>query len=282
MIRDTVTPPARRGAAGLPRRRALLRRLPRQPRLRARGAAHGVRGRRRGDRAVRHQRRDAARLGRRRRPRRASSTTGVRVGIHAPQRHRLRGRQHRWPPSTPAPPTCRAASTATASAPATPTWSPSWPTSSSSWTGRCCRPGCSRDVDPDRARGRRGHQLPARVAAAVRRQLGVHPQGRPARQRDQGRPEPLPAHGARRGVGNDMRLLVSDMAGRASIELKGRELGFDLSGDRELVTADHRPGQGARDPRATPSRPPTRRSSCCWSRRSRARARRTSRSSPGG
>ena len=34
-----------------------------------------------------------------------------------------------------------------------------------------------------------------------------------------------------------MRLLVSDMAGRASIELKGRELGFDLSEDRELVTA---------------------------------------------
>lgn len=32
-------------------------------------------------------------------------------------------------------------------------------------------------------------------------------------------------------VGNDMRLLVSEMAGRASIELKGRELGFDLSGD---------------------------------------------------
>jgi 2-isopropylmalate synthase len=38
------------------------------------------------------------------------------------------------------------------------------------------------------------------------------------------------------GVGNDMRLLVSDMAGRASIELKGRELGFDLSHDRDLVT----------------------------------------------
>ncbi|MGH3413835.1 MAG: citramalate synthase [Marmoricola sp.] len=35
------------------------------------------------------------------------------------------------------------------------------------------------------------------------------------------------------GVGNDMRLLVSDMAGRASIELKGRELGFDL--DPETV-----------------------------------------------
>ncbi|NUR98349.1 MAG: citramalate synthase, partial [Kribbellaceae bacterium] len=36
-------------------------------------------------------------------------------------------------------------------------------------------------------------------------------------------------------VGNDMRMLVSEMAGRASIELKGRELGFDLSNDRDLV-----------------------------------------------
>jgi 2-isopropylmalate synthase len=38
------------------------------------------------------------------------------------------------------------------------------------------------------------------------------------------------------GVGNDMRLLVSEMAGRASIELKGRELGFDLSDNPEVVT----------------------------------------------
>jgi 2-isopropylmalate synthase len=38
-------------------------------------------------------------------------------------------------------------------------------------------------------------------------------------------------------VGNDMRLLVSELAGRASIELKGRELGYDLSGDRGLLTA---------------------------------------------
>jgi 2-isopropylmalate synthase len=34
-------------------------------------------------------------------------------------------------------------------------------------------------------------------------------------------------------VGNDMRLLVSDMAGRASIQLKGRELGFDLTDSDE-------------------------------------------------
>ena len=35
-------------------------------------------------------------------------------------------------------------------------------------------------------------------------------------------------------VGNDMRMLVSDMAGRANIQIKGSELGFDLS-DRELA-----------------------------------------------
>lgn len=39
-----------------------------------------------------------------------------------------------------------------------------------------------------------------------------------------------------RHVGNDMRMLVSDMAGRASIELKGRELGYDLSQDKDLLT----------------------------------------------
>jgi 2-isopropylmalate synthase len=37
-------------------------------------------------------------------------------------------------------------------------------------------------------------------------------------------------------VGNDMRMLVSDMAGRASIELKGRELGYELAGDRTTLT----------------------------------------------
>jgi len=37
-------------------------------------------------------------------------------------------------------------------------------------------------------------------------------------------------------VGNDMRMLVSEMAGRASVELKGRELGFDLSGQKELLS----------------------------------------------
>ena len=63
-------------------------------------------------------------------------------------------------------------------------------------------------------------------------------------------------------VGNDMRILVTEMAGRASVELKGRELGLDLAGHPDAC----RPGGRARSrswrPRAGRSRPPTPRSSC--------------------
>jgi len=38
-------------------------------------------------------------------------------------------------------------------------------------------------------------------------------------------------------VGNDMRVLVTEMAGRASIELKGRELGVDLAGRPDALTS---------------------------------------------
>jgi 2-isopropylmalate synthase len=36
-------------------------------------------------------------------------------------------------------------------------------------------------------------------------------------------------------VGNDMRMLVSELAGRATVELKGREMGLDLSDEREAL-----------------------------------------------
>jgi 2-isopropylmalate synthase len=37
-------------------------------------------------------------------------------------------------------------------------------------------------------------------------------------------------------VGGDQRVLITEMAGRASVELKGRELGYDLSQDPGLLT----------------------------------------------
>jgi 2-isopropylmalate synthase len=38
-------------------------------------------------------------------------------------------------------------------------------------------------------------------------------------------------------VGNDMRVLVTEMAGRASLELKGRELGVDLAGQPAVLSS---------------------------------------------
>ena len=38
-------------------------------------------------------------------------------------------------------------------------------------------------------------------------------------------------------VGGDMKVLVTEMAGRASVELKGRELGFDLGAEPEVLGA---------------------------------------------
>jgi len=37
-------------------------------------------------------------------------------------------------------------------------------------------------------------------------------------------------------VGNDMRILITEMAGRASVELKSRELGLDLAGRPDVLT----------------------------------------------
>ena len=245
MVRDTVALPARRGPARLPRRRALLRRLRRRPRLRPRGAAGGGRGRRRGRRPVRHQRRHAARPGRRRRRATSVDATGARLGIHC---HNDTG--------------CAVAnSLAAVDAGATPRAGHAQrlrrahrqrrpahgrrATCSSSGAGRCCPTDRLQRGHPDRARGQRGHQRARRTrrqpyvgASAFAHKAGLHASAIKV--------DPdLYQHTDPKRVGNDMRMLVSDMAGRASIELKGRELGFDLGGDDELVQRVARPGQGA-------------------------------------
>jgi len=48
-------------------------------------------------------------------------------------------------------------------------------------------------------------------------------------------------------VGNGMRMLVSEMAGKASVELKGLELGFNLTGQQDLL---HRITQRVKDAEA--------------------------------
>ena len=59
--------------------------------------------------------------------------------------------------------------------------------------------GRARRDDPDLARHRRGRQPHALHPPALRRCLGLRPQGRTARLRHQGRPGPLPAHRPRAG-----------------------------------------------------------------------------------
>ena len=71
-------------------------------------------------------------------------------------------------------------------------------------------------LHPDRARRGRGDQLPAGLATAVRRGLGVHAQGRPARERDQGRPGPLPAHPA--GAGRQRHAAAGLRHGRPRVD----------------------------------------------------------------
>ena len=89
---------------------------------------------------------------------------------------------------------------------------------------------------PDRPRGRRGHERPARLAPAVRRHLGVRAQGRAARQRDQGRPEPLPAHGP---GGRRQRHAAAGLGhGRAGVDRAqgSRARLRPVLDDKELVT----------------------------------------------
>ena len=92
----------------------------------------------------------------------------------------------------------------------------SWPTSSSSWTARCCPQGLLREA--------------TRIAHAIAEVTNVPPasrqpyvgasrvraQGRAARQRDQGRPEPLPAH--RPGRGRQRHAAAGLRHGRAGLD----------------------------------------------------------------
>ena len=186
-------------------------------------------GRRRG-RAVRHQRRHAAR--------RARATWSPPCARHRrparhplPRRHRLRGRQHAAPRSRPGVTHVQGRANGYGERAGNANlFTRRRPTSSSSMGCAVLPDGAGRD-DPDRARDQPRSPTSPRTATsptwgcrAFAHKAGLHASAR------QGRPD-LYQHIDPAAVGNDMRMLVSDMAGRASVELKGSELGYDLSGD---------------------------------------------------
>ncbi len=198
------------------------------------GRPHRPRGRGRGRRALRHERRHAAAPGRggRRRRHRLDRRPGRRA---LPQRHRLRGRQLRRRRAGRGHPRAghrqRLRRAHRQRRPA----SPSRPTSSSSWASRPWSPTPSRramhiahaisEVTNVPAYSRQ----PYVGASAFAHKAGLHASALKV--------DPdLYQHMDPALVGNGMRTLVSDMAGRASIELKAREAGLDLS-DRPDVVA---------------------------------------------
>ena len=135
--------------------------------------------------------------------------------------------------------------------------------------------------DPDRPRRRRGHQRPARLAPAVRRHLGLRPQGRAARLRDQGRPRPLPAHRPERR--RQRHAPAGLRHGRARLDrAQGPGAGLRPLRRPRAGHPGDRPGQGARAARLHLRGRRRLLRAAAASRRSRARGRRTSTSSRGG
>ena len=188
----------------------------------------------------------------------------------------------RWPPSTPAPPTCRARSTATASAPATPTWSRSSPTSSSSSAGRCCPTGLLREATRIAHAVAEVTNFPPASRQPYVGTSRVRAQGRAARQRDQGRPEPLPAHGPGAASATTCGCWSPTWPAAPRSSSRAASWASTSRGDQGAGHPDHRPGQGAGVARLHLRGRRRVVRAAAASRRSRAPGRRTSRSSRGG
>ena len=131
--------PAGQRPPGLPRRRALLRRLQGQPRIHPAHPPGRRGGGRRDPGPVRHQRGHAALRGGAHRRAACSAGSRPRSGCTSTTTAAAPW-PTRWPRWGWAPPTCRGASTATASGPATPTSRPPSPTSPSSSGSAPSRP----------------------------------------------------------------------------------------------------------------------------------------------
>ena len=269
MIRDTVALPARRGPAGLPRRRALLRRVCRGPRLRARGRAGGDRGRRRGRRPVRHQRRHAAAT---RSPTSSPTCVGAtsaRLGIHC---HNDTG--------------CAVAnSLAAVDAGATHvqgtvngygerTGNADLLTVVSNLQLKRGLPllgaGAAARGDPHRPRDQRGHQRAALHAAS--------PTSAPARSRTRPACTPAPSRSTPTSTSTPTRSTSATTCGCwcptwpvAPASSSRAASSASTSPATTSCSPGSWPGQGRSSCAATPSTRPTRRSSCCCGARSRAR-----------
>ena len=98
-------------------------------------------------------------------------------------------------------------------------------------------------VPPHRRAGEHRPQPPA----ALRRRVGLRPQGGPAHERDGPHARDAYEHIAPDLVGNGTRFVVSEMAGRSTLALKADELGIEL--DSAAMSSGPRRAQAAGVPR---------------------------------
>ena len=239
MVADSVALPACAEPAGLLRRRALLRRLPRATRSSPSGPRRRRGGRRRGPRAVRHQRRHAARRRRRDRSRRPRADVGAQLGVHF---HNDSG--------------CAVANTLAAvheGATQVQGCVNGYGERAGNADLSAAIPNLSledgRRDDParaDRAASRRSRATSPRSSTspstptALRRATSAFAHKAGLHTSAIARSADAYEHVAPDAVGNGTRVVVSELAGRSTLAMKAAELGIDLDGEV------HRPGPGRR------------------------------------
>ena len=183
------------------------------------------------------------------------------LGHPHPQRRRAGGRQLHRRGAGRARATCRPPSTATASAAATPTWSasgqPGAQDGAAAAAARWRRPDRPDDAVAQRGRDRqrRAQRLPAvrRAVSAFAHKGGVHGAAVAKVERSYQHVDPTL-------VGNEGRLVVSELGGRANTRIRAEQLGHRLDGvvDPRSCRSSSRSWR----PTASPSRVPRRPSSC--------------------
>ena len=177
-----------------------------------------------------------------------------------PRRHRLRGGQLDGRGRAPALATSRARSTGSASGPATCNLTTVIPNLQLKLGYPCLPEGRIERLTVGQPPRRRDAQPGGQPAGAVRRLVGVRPQGRPARvARSCGPRTPTSTSTRARRQRHALRR-VSEMAGRATIQMKADEIGIamDGAGDQRGRSTT----SSVSSTRATTSRRPMPRSNC--------------------
>ncbi len=248
MIADSVAFCARRRQARHLRRRALLRRLARRPRLRARVPARRGRGRRRERDALRHERLEPPARDRRGdgRGRRRARRPGASVGIHTHNDAEC-GVANSLAAVEAGADLVQGTINGFGERTGNANLISILPALQLKLGYECVEPDRLRAADRDRALRRRALQPHAGPRSALRRPQRLRPQGRDARRRRQADARTF-EHMDPEVVGNSREVLISELSGKGSVARARRAAPASSSTTTARRQRD-RADQGARAPR---------------------------------